>query len=93
VDELEAQARKDSISSLTAAGDMDGVRYALQVHEMGLRGVACPEGTLVATICAFACARASNCVHDLEYAAPTVRVYNHLLDALLCRGRGGGAYV
>jgi hypothetical protein len=91
MDELEARVRKDSVRNLTAAGDMDGVQYALQVHEMGLRGVACPEGSLVAAISAFACARASNSVHDLEYAAPapTVRVYNHLLDTLLCENLVG----
>jgi hypothetical protein len=84
MDELEARARKNSVRSLTAAGDMDVVQYVLQVQDIGLRGVACPEGALVAgAICIFACAHASKSVHDLECAALTLRVYNHLLHALL----------
>ncbi|KAI5022572.1 hypothetical protein ZWY2020_059302 [Hordeum vulgare] len=83
-----ARAHEATVRRLAAAGDVDGVQYALQ--EMRLRGVACSEGALVAAICAFARAGAADRAlktfyraHDLGCAAPTVRVYNHLLDALL----------
>jgi pentatricopeptide repeat protein len=66
-----------------------GVQYALQVQEMGLCGVACPEGALVATMCAFAWASNLNCVHDLKCAACTTARHATPGEP----GRGDGACV
>ncbi|KAL5230382.1 hypothetical protein ABZP36_029158 [Zizania latifolia] len=77
-----------TVKRLAAAGDVDGVQCALQ--EMRLRGVECTEGALVAAIGAFAHAGSADRALKTFYRArglgcraPGVRVYNHLLDALL----------
>ncbi|KAL6186098.1 hypothetical protein ACLB2K_042220 [Fragaria x ananassa] len=82
---------KAMIEKLGSQCEMDGVQYLM--HQMKLEGVSCSEDLFISVV--KACRRAGLAEQALKVFyrirefgyKPSVKIYNHLLDALLCENR------
>lgn len=79
------------IEKLGHQGEMDAVQYLLQ--QMKVEGIPCSEDLFISLIKSYSRVGGSEQALKTFYRIrefgcdPTVRIYNHLLDALLCENR------
>lgn len=79
------------IEKLGRDNEMDGVQYLLQ--QMKLDGISCSEDVFICVIKSYGQARAAELALKTFYrmqdfgCKPTVKIYNHVLDALLSENR------
>ncbi|GKV50399.1 hypothetical protein SLEP1_g57105 [Rubroshorea leprosula] len=79
------------IKKLAKESELDGVRYHL--HQMKLEGLSCSEGLFLSVIESYRTKELSQealrifCGIGEFWCKPTVRIYNHVLDALLSENR------